>query len=83
MIQPTIPPEYRNAKRALAAVFALGAVIFFSLALVGKPGILSAFGEKEMPEFHNQDPKRWINSAPLTRESLKGKVVLIEIWTSI
>lgn len=38
---------------------------------------------KLMPEFRNQSPSHWINSKPLKRADLKGKVVLIEIWTSI
>lgn len=38
---------------------------------------------KPMPEFQNQSPSHWINSRPLKRAELKGKVVLIEIWTSI
>jgi hypothetical protein len=25
--------------------------------------------------------ERWINSAPLTLEALKGRVVLVEFWT--
>lgn len=33
----------------------------------------------EMPEF--QGIERWYNSQPLTKESLKGKVVLIDFWT--
>ncbi|HSA60032.1 MAG TPA: redoxin family protein [bacterium] len=33
----------------------------------------------EMPEFLGI--AQWINSAPLTKESLKGKVVLIDFWT--
>lgn len=33
----------------------------------------------EMPEFLGID--QWINSTPLTKESLKGKVVLVDFWT--
>ncbi len=33
----------------------------------------------DMPEFQGID--QWFNSSPLTRESLKGKVVLIDFWT--
>ena len=35
-----------------------------------------------MPEFTSHEPHDWINSAPLTLADLKGKVVLIEIWTT-
>ena len=35
--------------------------------------------EGELPPLDGLGP--WINSAPLTREQLKGKVVLIDFWT--
>ena len=34
-----------------------------------------------LPEPTNQRPEAWINSAPLSAADLKGKVVLVEIWT--
>ena len=34
-----------------------------------------------LPEPPNQAPEAWINSAPLTKADLQGKVVLVEIWT--
>ncbi len=33
------------------------------------------------PEFTQTSPDAWINSPPLTRESFKGKVTLIDFWT--
>ena len=35
----------------------------------------------KMPEFTQVDPAAWINSKPLTVAELKGKVVLIDVWT--
>ncbi|MFK8027060.1 MAG: redoxin family protein [Gammaproteobacteria bacterium] len=35
----------------------------------------------ELPKFTQQDAQRWINSSPLKTEDLKGKVVLLDIWT--
>lgn len=59
---------------ALAVLLAFGAsTSTASLSALNKP----------MPEFRNQSPSFWINSKPLKRADLKGKVVLIEIWTSI
>ena len=33
------------------------------------------------PEFTHQAAEDWINSAPLSLESLRGQVVLIDFWT--
>ena len=46
----------------------------------------AAFAKKlnppdKMPEFTQVDPAAWINSKPLTTEDLRGKVILIDIWT--
>ncbi len=60
--------------------------IFFSgllgLALLFFLNILSVQA-KTMPEFTQSSPEMWINSAPLKKADLQGKVVLIEVWTSI
>lgn len=33
------------------------------------------------PAFTHTDPADWLNSAPLTWEDLRGKVVLMDFWT--
>jgi thiol-disulfide isomerase/thioredoxin len=33
------------------------------------------------PEFTHGNPSEWINSPPLTLESLRGQVVLLDFWT--
>lgn len=33
------------------------------------------------PEFTHQSEAEWLNSAPLTLESLRGRVVLLDVWT--
>ena len=35
----------------------------------------------DLPQFTQQSPDRWINTKPITVEDLKGKVVLVDIWT--
>ncbi|MCU7801251.1 MAG: redoxin domain-containing protein [gamma proteobacterium symbiont of Lucinoma myriamae] len=35
----------------------------------------------KMPEFTHHKANEWINSQPLTVQDLKGKVVLIDMWT--
>ena len=34
-----------------------------------------------LPEFTQQDQHAWINSAPISVKDLRGKVVLVDIWT--
>lgn len=50
------------------------------LALLGWAGSVPAMAS-EAPEFPHQAATDWINSAPLTLESLRGSVVLVEFWT--
>ncbi|HZM70160.1 MAG TPA: hypothetical protein VFB95_07315 [Candidatus Cryosericum sp.] len=38
-------------------------------------------GGRPAPEFPTQDPALWINSPPLSMSGLRGRVVLIDIWT--
>lgn len=35
----------------------------------------------QAPEFPKRSAEQWINSAPITLASLRGKVVLIDFWT--
>lgn len=35
----------------------------------------------QMPEFTQVDPAAWINSKPLSVKDLRGKVILIDVWT--
>ncbi|MEI6731346.1 MAG: redoxin family protein [archaeon] len=39
------------------------------------------FKNKKAPEIIGIDDKAWINSAPLSLDKLKGKVILLEFWT--
>src|SRR4051812_19771707 len=50
-----------------------------SQAVEGKNGKLNLPVEGQMPELAGAN--LWINSAPLTREALRGKVVVIDFWT--
>lgn len=36
---------------------------------------------ERLPEFTAESPELWINSAPLRVDNLRGKVVLLDIWT--
>ena len=72
-------PEYTRALQALEESAAAQGELE---ELVGGPGLaeearLDDFGPA--PEF--QAIEGWINSGPLTMESLRGKVVVIDFWT--
>lgn len=41
---------------------------------------LQAGHEEELPEFTGTSAAVWINSAPLKKADLRGKVVLLEVW---
>ncbi len=40
-----------------------------------------AFQPRPLPEFTNDRPGEWFNSAPLEVADLRGKVVLVDVWT--
>ena len=62
-------------------------ILISSLALILMLGFGSfsqakTYADKPpLPEFGNQNPQHWFNSSPLKKADLKGKVVLIDIWT--
>ena len=57
---------------------ALGALIAASL-LQGSAQAAPAAAAPQAPEFTGIE--KWLNSEPLTMESLRGKVVLVDFWT--
>ncbi|HUE78629.1 MAG TPA: cytochrome c biogenesis protein CcdA [Sphingomicrobium sp.] len=63
----------------LARKLGVGGIAPDSKAAVGADGQLMLGVEGTLPPLDGLGP--WINSAPLTRESLRGKVVLIDFWT--
>lgn len=64
----------------LTLTAAAGALLLLAGAapgLWGGPG-----GEaRRAPEFPTADPSHWINSQPLSMKELRGRVVILEIWT--
>ncbi len=49
-----------------------------AMALVG---CAQAIDRRPMPEFTTDDPQDWFNSEPLQGKDLRGKVLLIDVWT--
>lgn len=44
-------------------------------------GASAAGNAPQAPEFTHADAGAWINSPPLRRHDLRGKVVLLDVWT--
>lgn len=62
----------------MKAIGLLGALLVLGGGAVAQPGPpLSDYGQ--MPVLSGA--VAWLNSAPLDREALKGKVVLVDFWT--
>jgi hypothetical protein len=70
---PAFIPARARLLWLAAATFALAAITSGEA-----PGARAA----NLPEFRNASPEAWINSPPLTTAALRGKVVLIEVYTS-
>ncbi len=52
----------------------------FATALLLKPQ--SKEGEsRPAPEFPKVSAERWLNSPPLKMSELRGKVILLDVWT--
>ncbi len=56
-----------------------GARLLTPLALAAGPAVAS---NTQAPEFPHTRESSWLNSPPLTLASLRGKVVLLDIWTT-
>lgn len=51
------------------------------LAVLGA-ACAQALDQRPLPEFTSTDPARWFNSEPLRVSDLRGRVLLIDVWTS-
>ena len=68
-----------SLETSLARKLGVGGVAAESKAAVGADGQLTLGVEGTLPPLDGLGP--WINSPPLTREALRGKVVVIDFWT--
>ena len=67
-------------------LFVIGTTLLLSLWNRDHRSELAAEETRSAPEFPSQDKNRWINSPPLKmtntgENSLRGKVVLLNVWT--
>lgn len=63
---------------------ALISAVVFSTAIIGNHASKAQISDTisyKLPEFTHKQQNDWINSPPLSRDDLKGKVVLIDVWT--
>lgn len=67
-------------KKILLAIPVLTVFLGFIFFNTNSP--LSA-QNKTLPEFTSNSADRWINTQPLKKSDLAGKIVLVEVWTSI
>ena len=67
---------------ALALLAALSTSQVATAAFPLVPGLVSPQGSSTRPDFPSlAGATGWLNSVPLTPESLRGKVVLVDFWT--
>lgn len=70
----------RRSRRALS--LAIGGAALLALLPLAAVGGGAAGRALTLPEFKHATPDAWINSPPLTAAGLRGKVVLLEVYTS-
>ena len=77
-----------NFSHKISKVIQISAVIGITAVLVlssdfgtAQFGRLDTKHPDRMPEFTHPMQSAWLNSGPLTRDDLKGKVVLLDFWT--
>lgn len=63
--------------------FALGliSIVFLSRVLLGGTFANAESINKPLPKFSQTNAQAWLNSKPLKKEDLLGKVVLLDFWT--
>lgn len=63
---------------------ALLSTLVFSITIIGHSTLKAQINDQvsfQLPEFTHQQDSEWINSKPLSVNDLKGKVILIDVWT--
>lgn len=71
----------RSSKSTFRFVVSLAVFAGSLLAATQPPSVRAAETAPAAPEFTHTAPADWLNSKPLTWAELRGKVVLIDVWT--
>ncbi|WP_462136989.1 thioredoxin-like domain-containing protein [Candidatus Mycalebacterium sp.] len=66
--------------RMIKIAFLLSAFFIFA-PVFGEPARAQGFYDRQLPEFTSSGPLEWVNSPPLERKDLKGRVTLVYFWT--
>jgi thiol-disulfide isomerase/thioredoxin len=70
-----------NIPRAVGSV-GVGALLVLVLMSAPPDGADAAPPTvRPLPEFTESTPSHWVNSGPLSIKELRGKVVLVDVWT--
>jgi thiol-disulfide isomerase/thioredoxin len=56
-------------------------ILLLTLFLAPLAGAAPVGGAPQMPQFTGTQAQDWLNSPPLRRADLRGKVVLLDVWT--
>jgi hypothetical protein len=67
-------------RNVIVGVAAIGAATVGALGALGASSRPALADEGAMPDLGGAIG--WLNTAPLTSKSLRGKVVLVDFWTS-
>lgn len=67
--------------RLLAPAAVALLVLIVGIAVLWPQGRLAAGDAPAAPAFTHTAPEAWLNSPPLSWTDLRGKVVLIDVWT--
>lgn len=70
--------RYADPREPPRIVRRLATALFLAASLVANAG---AGDDRPLPAFTHTAAQDWINSAPLTVGSLRGHVVLLDVWT--
>lgn len=74
------PSRAAMVRTAVIALFA-GATLVFGYRYVVATGVEEMASSRPAPAFTHRQPAEWINSAPLELAALRGRVVLLDVWT--
>lgn len=74
-------PKKGAMLRTAAIAFAAAATLVFGYRYVVATGVQELASPRAAPAFTHRDATAWINSAPLDLAMLRGRVVLLDVWT--